>query len=150
MACCCCGGCLCLGAGAAEQIGVTTPTVASRVAPQNCGKGGANFFCNVMADTVGVLWRGATGTVDPWSKDVLTANQARDSVVAQGLSPCCAAAMAKATQAANSSVQQVLKQDKACPNCAGTQTMATIKRIAIYSGIALLVFLVVMHFIDEA
>lgn len=57
---------------------------------------GLNTFAS---DTLGVLWRAASGTVDPWSQAVLE-DQATQSYIAAGADPDSAAAQAAADVAA--------------------------------------------------
>lgn len=53
------------------------------------------FMDTVLSDTVGVAWRAASGTVDPWSKNELV-DQATQAYTQAGMNPDQAAAQAQA------------------------------------------------------
>lgn len=45
---------------------------------------GPTLFNTIMADTVGVVWSAASGTVDPWTKQNIQDQAAADQVTASG------------------------------------------------------------------
>jgi hypothetical protein len=61
------------------------------IPPSSCtgaSSSGTCWYCTVMADSVGVLWRAASGTVDPWTKGNLVSSSNKDLVRAHGVNPC--------------------------------------------------------------
>lgn len=64
----------------------TTPDVYMLATP--------GIFDTIMGDTVGVLWRAGTGTVDPWTKNEIVAN-ATQSNIQTGMDPTTAAQQAQ-------------------------------------------------------
>jgi hypothetical protein len=68
-----------------------------------------------MADTVGVLWGAATGTVDPWTKNNIVADGAAGQVKATAGNVC----LAKATQQVCQQTTTYLKSIGGDPSQAG-------------------------------
>lgn len=54
----------------------------------------ASLFCTFMADTVGVVYRAASGTVDPWTKNQIVCCETQ-SLIRAGMSPNDAASQAQ-------------------------------------------------------
>jgi hypothetical protein len=54
----------------------------------------SSLYCTLMSDTVGVLYRAASGTVDPWTKNQIVCNETQ-SLIAAGASPSDAAMQAQ-------------------------------------------------------
>lgn len=80
--------------------------------PITCCKssgGGTSLLCTLMSDTVGVAWRAASGTVDPWTKNQIQCNETQ-SLIKAGANPCEAV-----TQAA-SDATTTLKGSSADPS----------------------------------
>jgi len=71
-----------------------------------------SFFNTLSADTVGVVWRAATGTVDPWTKNELVAQNATDLVNASGGTLSASDALAQAQKIATDN----LSQNTSCPS----------------------------------
>lgn len=128
--CCCCG-----------------DTVAnSSAAASNAGIGNT-----ILADTVGLLWRGATGTVDPWTKAELQANESAGLQQA-GACACCA------EKTSNTDVTCTLKSTpggSSCPNDAYSGLIASLKKATcltnnlgttiLFIGIGALLLLIVFN-----
>lgn len=109
-------------------------------------KASAPLWCTVMSDTVGVLWRGASGTVDPWTKNIIV-NCSKESLVkASGATMCANAAQACACKTATC----VLRKNGADPSqfgcgvkksvCLATGSVEKIVIIAVVIMIAVLIF----------
>lgn len=64
---------------------------------------------SVLGNTIGTIWRGATGTVDPWTKAGMIEDQAKAQIQAGGNPDL-------ANQQAQSDVTSALKADKADPS----------------------------------
>jgi len=69
-----------------------------------------SVFCTVMSDSVGLLWRAASGTVDPWTKNCLIETEKAQLITAGCPCPC------KANATANQDVSQTLTYNTADPS----------------------------------
>jgi hypothetical protein len=78
MSCCC----ACQNASALPGVPLASPSLT----PGDSALGGASLYDEFMSDTVGVLWRAASGTVDPWTKQMLICQQVAGVTAAGGSS----------------------------------------------------------------
>ena len=91
-----------------------------------------SFLDTALSNTVGVLWRGATGTVDPWTKNNQVAAET-ETMVQAGADPATAAAQAQAD------VTGALKSQKADPTDAQNGLASSVNQAKNYIIIAVVV-----------
>jgi hypothetical protein len=100
-------------------------------------------YNTVMGNTIGVLWRAATGTVDPWTKANAVASAYQDGVASQGPNATPQQVDA-AGQASANQYQDTLTGLGADPSQAMTGAKSSIEKaliwIAVFAIIGLAVF----------
>lgn len=110
----------------------------AQVVPNPAVSAGAPFSLNTfLADTVGVLWSAASGTVDPWTKQQIT----YDTSVGM-LSPGATERIQAATgitpeellNASSLTITEVLKQNNADPSQFGDGLKRSLNKLLSLSG----------------
>lgn len=111
-----------------------------------------SLYDTVMGDTVGVLWRAASGTVDPWTKDQIVQNNAQALVKASAgtMSP------SQAQNDAYNTATKVLTTGGGDPSqfldglkkslCVGT---GSIEKIVIFAAIAVVAVLIISNMVTR-
>ena len=115
-------------------------------------KTSAPIFCTAMSDTIGVLWRAASGTVDPWTKNIIVCCSKQSLVKASG-------GMMTAAQAQNcayNTATNVLTKGGADPSQFGcgvkkSLCLATgsVEKIVIFAAIAIFAFLIISNMVTR-
>ena len=103
----------------------------------------ASGYNVIASDTLGVLWRAVSGTVDPWTKNVLAAQQADANLQAQGIDPASATADQSVTEfnAAKAQIDSTISQASGpCPGVAANDffggLLCSVKKLGTYALLA--------------
>lgn len=109
-----------------------------------------NIYCSVMSDTVGLVWRGFTGTVDPWTKNnIVTCNAAQLQKASAGSLSKCQATAAAQTSATNYLVS--VGGDPSQASCGLKSSLdkflSDIESVLLWAGIGAVVLILAYAFI---
>ena len=102
--------------------------------------GGPSAYNSIMGNTVGFLWRAATGTVDPWTKANIVAGGSADGAQAAGPN-ATPQQKASAAQATVDAIDNTLISLGADPSQAAVGLRNSIEKSLIYIAIVIVIFL---------